>query len=65
MTIWTIFKSPLMFGGDLPQNDAATDSLLTNKDVLYMHHYSTNNRQVSREDNHIVWSADDPAKVEK
>lgn len=65
MNLWTIFKSPLMFGGDLPQNDAATDSLLTNRDVLYMHHYSANNRQLSREDNKIVWAADDPANGDK
>lgn len=65
MNLWTIFKSPLMFGGDLPQNDAATDSLLTNRDVLYMHHYSANNRQLSRVDNRIIWAADDPANGDK
>ncbi|MCD8318336.1 MAG: NPCBM/NEW2 domain-containing protein [Paraprevotella sp.] len=65
MNLWTIFKSPLMFGGNLPQNDAATDSLLTNRDVLYMHHYSANNRQLSRVDNRIIWAADDPANGDK
>ncbi len=65
MNLWTIFKSPLMFGGDLPQNDAATDSLLTNRDVLYMHSHSENNRQVSNHDNLVVWSADDPANNDK
>ena len=65
MNLWTIFKSPLMFGGDLPQNDVATDSLLTNRDVLYMHHYSQSNRQHSRVDNQIIWTADDPANGDK
>ena len=65
MNLWTIFKSPLMFGGHLPQNDAATDSLLTNRDVLYMHHYSMNNREVSNRDNLVMWSADDPANGDK
>ncbi len=65
MNLWTIFKSPLMFGGDLPQNDAATDSLLTDPEVLYMHSHSTNNRQLSREENQIVWAADDPANGDK
>lgn len=60
MNLWTIFRSPLMFGGNLPQNDAATDKLLTNKDVLYMHHYSAGNREVSHIDNSILWSAIDP-----
>lgn len=65
MNLWTIFKSPLMFGGDLPQNDAATDSLLTNVDVLYMHHYSANNRELSNKDSKIIWAADDPACGDK
>ncbi len=65
MNLWTIFKSPLMFGGHLPENDAATDSLLTNRDVLYMHHYSMNNREVTNQDNHVMWSADDPANGDK
>ena len=65
MNLWTIFKSPLMFGGHLPMNDAATDSLLTNREVLYMHAHSVNNRQVSREDNRVVWSADDPKNHDK
>ena len=65
MNLWTIFKSPLMFGGHLPENDAATDSLLTNRDVLYMHHYSMNNREVSNQDSKVMWSADDPANGDK
>ncbi len=65
MNLWTIFKSPLMFGGDMPQNDAATDSLLTNRNVLYMHSYSAANRQVSNDGTSIIWSADDPANGDK
>lgn len=65
MNLWTIFKSPLMFGGHMPENDAATDSLLTNREVLYMHHYSMNNREVSNQDNKVMWSADDPANGDK
>lgn len=60
MNLWTIFKSPLMFGGDLPQNDEATNALLTNPDVLYMHSHSVANKQVSNLNNHITWSAVDP-----
>lgn len=65
MNLWTIFKSPLMFGGDLPQNDEFTTRLLTNRDVLRMHHYSINNREVSNNDGLIVWSADDPETGDK
>jgi hypothetical protein len=41
MTLFTVFRSPLFFGGDLPSNDAFTLSLLTNEEVLSMHAGST------------------------
>ncbi len=41
MTFFSIFKSPLMFGGDLPSNDDFTLSLLTNNEVLKMHSESS------------------------
>lgn len=45
MTLFTIFKSPLMFGGNLPSNDAFTKGLLTNREVLKMHCEGTNVQQ--------------------
>ncbi len=65
MTLWSIFKSPLMFGGHLPDNDAFTNSLLTNKEVLYMHSNSINNREFYNENNVICWIADDPQSNDK
>ena len=46
MSLFAIFRSPLMFGGDLPSNDAFTLSLITNKEVLYVNQFSQNNKQV-------------------
>ena len=46
MTLFSIFRSPLMFGGNLPSNDAFTFSLITNKDVLYVNKFSKNNKQL-------------------
>ena len=60
MNLWTIFKSPLMFGGDLPQNDDATNKLLTNRDVLYMHSHSVDNQELNNYNNRITWGAVDP-----
>lgn len=54
MTFFTIFKSPLMFGGDLPSNDAFTLSLLTNKEVLRMHRESSGVRQLFQADNKVA-----------
>ena len=65
MNLWTIFKSPLMFGGNLPDNTPEVNALLTNTDVLRMHHYSQNNRQVSSDNGRIVWAADDPETGDK
>ena len=65
MSLFTIFKSPLMFGGNLPDNDSFTNSLLTNEEVLYMHKRSVNNRQWFRKDGAIAWTADDPDTGDK
>lgn len=65
MTLWTIFKSPLMFGGHLPDNDAFTNSLLTNDEALFMHKTSVNNHQWFSQDEGIAWVADDPANGDK
>jgi hypothetical protein len=65
MTLWTIFKSPLMFGGNLPDNNAFTKSLITNDEVLNMHKYSVNNKQWYNQNDQIAWTADDPANGDK
>lgn len=65
MTLFSIFRSPLMFGGDLPGNDDFTLSLLTNKNVLDINKYSKNNRQLFRKDDLIAWTADDTKSNDK
>jgi hypothetical protein len=57
MTLWVMSRSPLMFGGDLPGNDAFTLSLLTNGEVLQVHSDSHGNRQLFRQGDHIAWIA--------
>ncbi|NML66576.1 Melibiase subfamily [Hymenobacter sp. RP-2-7] len=65
MTLWSIFRSPLMFGGDLPSTDAATLALLTNPRVLAVHKASTHNRQLFRRGDLVGWVADDPRTGDK
>ncbi len=65
MTLWTMFKSPLMFGGHLPDNDTFTNSLLTNPDVLMVHRNSVNNQEWFNEDGMIGWTAADPNTGDK
>jgi alpha-galactosidase len=57
MTLWSIFRSPLMFGGELRDNDDWTLSLLTNKEVLELNQHSHSNRLVYRKEDKIVWTA--------
>src|SRR5581483_8881531 len=42
MTLWSIFRSPLIMGGNLTKLDKWTTSLLTNSDVIAVHQHSKN-----------------------
>lgn len=59
MTLWSIFRSPLMMGGNMPDNDPFTLSLLTNKDMIRVNQHSVNNHEVRFVDGISVWSAED------
>ena len=65
ISLYAIFRSPLMFGGDLPNNDEFSLSLITNKDVLEINQHSTNGKQLFRENDLISWTADDPKTGDK
>ncbi|TFZ65577.1 Melibiase subfamily [Hymenobacter sp. UV11] len=65
MTLWSIFRSPLMFGGDLPSNTPATLALLTNPRVLAVNKASAHNRQLFRHGDLVGWVADDPKTGDK
>ena len=65
MSLFVIFRSPLMFGGDLPSNDAFTLSLLTNHEVLNVNQHSANNKQLFNKNDLIAWTADDPKTGDK
>jgi alpha-galactosidase len=60
MTLWCIARSPLMCGGDLPQNDAFTLSLLTNDEVLAVDQMSSHNRELFNHDGLVAWTANVP-----
>lgn len=65
MNLWAIFRSPLMFGGDLPSNDAFTLSLLTNDEVLSVNQHSAGNKQLKELNGLIVWTAEVPDSKDK
>lgn len=63
MTLWGMCHSPLFFGGEMTKNDDFTNSLLTNEEYLYMHHYAEDAHQVSNDEDNgqVVWTSVDPA----
>jgi alpha-galactosidase len=65
MNLWAIFRSPLMFGGNLPDNDDFTLSLLTNDKVLDVNQHSRNNRELKNTGGFIVWTADVPGSPDR
>jgi hypothetical protein len=65
MTLWSIARSPLIMGGNMPKNDAFTLSLLTNDEVIAVNQASLNNRQVFNHTNQVAWVADVPGSRDK
>ena len=57
ITLWAIFRSPLMVGGDLTKADEWTISLLTNPEVIAVDQHSTENRPIVSNDAMVVWTA--------
>jgi alpha-galactosidase len=57
MTLWAIFPSPLMIGGDMTATDSWTESLLTNPEVIAVDQQSTENHPVVATDKIVVWLA--------
>ena len=65
MTLWSVARSPLMFGGDMTKMDDFTLSLLTNDEVIAVDQASTGNRQLFRRDGLAAWVADVPGSMDK
>lgn len=61
LTLWSIFRSPLMIGGEMTGFDGFTMSLITNEAVLKMHRDARHSHQVWRKEidgvEHILWAA--------
>ncbi len=57
LTLWAIARSPLMFGGNLPEIDAETLALITNDAVIDVNQNSSGGREISRDGDLIVWEA--------
>ncbi len=59
MTLWCIFRSPLMMGGEMRDNDEWTLSLMQNGEVLHLIKHSHGAMQLERDGDHAVWLSQD------
>ena len=65
MSLFLICRSPLMFGGNLPDNDEFTLNLITNEEALAVSNKSKNNKLLFNDGEKIIWTADDINSHEK
>jgi len=65
MSLWCIARSPLMFGGHLPDNDDFTTALITNDEVLSVNQHSTKSRQLFANGNQTAWIAEKQGSPER
>jgi hypothetical protein len=60
MTLWSIARSPLMFGGHLPDNDPFTLDLLTNDEVLLVNQKASASKELFTHGDQVAWVAELP-----
>lgn len=55
MSLWSIFRSPMMIGANLPDLDEETLALLKQPILLELLHQGRGARQIRREEDAVVW----------
>merc|ERR1711959_686641 len=62
MTLWSISRNPLIYGGDIRSSTLSAEdfALLTNEEVLAVQEGSSDNHQVSNEGGLVIWAARGP-----
>lgn len=57
MNFWSLFRSPLMLGGNLPENRELELKLFTNEEVLAVNQQGEEPRQISKADGSMIWAS--------
>ena len=60
LTLWSMARSPLILGANLTLLDPQTFSLISNRELLQIDQTATSSRQVLRDGELVVWTADLP-----
>ncbi|WP_428329301.1 glycoside hydrolase family 27 protein [Mucilaginibacter sp.] len=55
MTFWSIFRSPLMLGGNLPENRPFELQLFNNSEVIAVNQQGEDPRELYKKDGNVVW----------
>ena len=55
MTFWSIFRSPLMLGGNLPENRPFELQMFNNSEVIAVNQQGEDPRELYNKDGHMVW----------
>jgi len=55
MNFWCLYRSPLMLGGNLPENRELELKLFTNEEVLAVNQQGENPKQLYKKDGSMVW----------
>lgn len=59
LTLWSVFRSPLILGGELRENRPEDLEVITNKDIIEINQYSTENEQIFRTKTKAAWKCKD------
>jgi hypothetical protein len=65
MTLWSIARSPLMFGGHLPDNDQFTLDVISNNEVLAVNQKATASKELFTRGDQVAWVAELPGSNAK
>lgn len=60
MTFWCIYRSPLILGGNLPEDRPLEDSLFMNTEVIAVNQQGTSPHQLYKKDEKMVWVSTAP-----
>ena len=55
LTLWSLFRSPLILGGELRENRPEELEVITNRDILEINQLSSENRQLFRTRRDAAW----------
>ncbi len=59
LTLWSIFRSPLMLGGEQRENDEFTLSIITNPEVIAVNQHSHSGKPVYSDEKIKIWQCTD------